>query len=144
MSLRGSLLTPDLMRDNDWSVRRSYWLLRAVLKKVPKKQLEGSANDFLLDQINDTLKSLAETITTNWNEYTKEFRSKEKMPDYGDLMPTEKWLECVKCGGFIDYDGHGALSNGTELSDIEIKPSDVSALKLNIPTWATHVMWFNR
>lgn len=132
------------MRDNDVSVRSAYWLLRAILKKVPKKQMEGSDNDYLLDRTNDTLKYLAETITANWNEYTKEFRAKEKLPNYGDHMTVEKWLQCVECGGFIDYDGHGALSNGTELSDIEIKPSDISALKLKIPSWATHVMWFNR
>lgn len=137
-------LEPGSLKDNDWSVRRSYWVLREVIKKVPEKHLKGGDNNYLLEQITDTLKSLAETITRNWEENTKEIRAREKMPAYGDLMPTADWLACVESSGFIDYDGHGNLSDGTELSDIEIKPSDITVFKLKIPSWATHVMWFNK
>jgi hypothetical protein len=132
------------LRDNDQSVRRALWLLSSIAKKVPKKHLEGSENDYLADQIRDTLNSLKNTITENWEETTKEFRPKEKLPSYGDHMTIERWLQCVECGGFIDYDGHGNLATETQLSDIVVYPSDVTALKLKMPSWATHVMWFNR
>jgi len=31
----------------------------------------------------------------------------DELPTYGDVMTLKHWLECVKCGGFIDYDGFG-------------------------------------
>ena len=134
----------DPVKDNDWAVRKSYWLLRSIVKKVPKKVLEGSANDYLENQIDDTIKSLAGTIERNWTARVKEFKAREKLPKYGDHMLVVEWIACVENGGFIDYDGHGSLATDTEISDIEIHPSDVSALKLKLPSWATHVMWFNR
>lgn len=66
------------------------------------------------------------------------------IPDYGDLFTMEHWLECVKCTGFIDYDGFGDLSDGKMVSNIEVKPSDVTKRNMKFPEWATHVVWYNR
>lgn len=65
----------------------------------------------------------------------------EPNPDYGDVMSVEKFLEAVKGGWFIDYDGYGNASNGTHLDDtVNIYPSMVDM----IPSDASHIVWFNR
>jgi hypothetical protein len=65
------------------------------------------------------------------------------LPDFGDHMPINEFIECVKTGGFIDYDGHGRLATQTEESDVLIYPSDINP-DWKAPEWATHVMWFNK
>jgi len=62
------------------------------------------------------------------------------LPDYGELMTRQDWLETVEGGGFIDYDGNGAPSDGKKMSRAVIYPSIADQL----PQEATHVMWFNR
>ena len=66
------------------------------------------------------------------------------IPSYGDLMPISEWLKGVQCGGYIDYDGHGNLSNGTEESNVVVQPSDITEKGMKLPEWATHIVWFNR
>jgi len=71
----------------------------------------------------------------------------EALPDYGDLMTVEDFLEA----GFIDYDGHGqAVKDGlvaeypvnreTGWPDWILPSQGIDA----IPEDATHVIWFNR
>ena len=66
----------------------------------------------------------------------------------GDLMSIDVWIECVKEGGFIDYDGYGYLCTEEKQSNIEIIPSQIDRKSENpkdwIPEWATHIMWYNR
>ena len=64
------------------------------------------------------------------------------IPDYGDLMPLKDWIDCVKCGGFNNYDGNGKLATETKMTNIKVKPSDVKDGKLE--TAFTHIVWFNR
>jgi len=66
----------------------------------------------------------------------------EDIPDYGDLIPLSEWLENVKFGAFIDYDGHGNLATETQCSDIVIIPSEVEGYVF--PEWTTHIVWYNR
>ncbi len=66
----------------------------------------------------------------------------EPIPKYGSLMTIEQWLDCVKCGGFIDYDGFGNYAFKEKMSDKEVRPSDVK--KGKIDKTFTHVVWFNR
>ncbi len=75
-------------------------------------------------------------------EWWKEHREFEPLPDYGDLMTLEDWLACVDAGGFIDYDGFGNYSDGKQMSNKTVKPSDVEKGKVD-KGW-THVVWFNR
>ena len=63
--------------------------------------------------------------------------------NYGDLMTVQDWLDCVKCGGFIDYDGHGCLATEEKQTNYDIQPSD-AANGFVFPTWATHIRWYNR
>ena len=65
-----------------------------------------------------------------------------EIPKYGDHMTIKEWLECVECGGFIDYDGYGDLATINKVSDITICPSEAKRYKF--PDWCTHIMWYNR
>ena len=68
----------------------------------------------------------------------------EPIPDYGEKMTLQAWINDVECGGFIDYDGFGQLATNTEMSNIEIYPSEFLKKEVVPPEWATHVIWFNR
>lgn len=57
-------------------------------------------------------------------------------------MTLAEWLDDVKCGGYIDYDGHGDLATEDTKSNVIIQPSD--AEDYDFPIWATHIVWYNR
>ena len=60
----------------------------------------------------------------------------------GDLMPVVEYLECVKEGLFIDYDGFGhPVKDNKKDGEINIYPSDGA---LHIPDDATHIIWYNK
>ena len=44
--------------------------------------------------------------------------------DLGDLYTLDKWKEMVRGGGFMDHDGYGEYSDGTNLARIIVLPSD--------------------
>lgn len=66
----------------------------------------------------------------------------EEIPDYGDVMTLEDFIECCKSGGFIDYDGSGNYARDGKMSNITIKASDVrhNTIRTDFDT----VVWFNR
>ena len=65
-----------------------------------------------------------------------------ELPDYGDVMTLEHFIENVKDGGFIDYDGFGNYVKDGKMSNIEIYPSDVkhNMIRKDFDT----IIWFNR
>ena len=67
----------------------------------------------------------------------------DDVPDYGDVMSLTDFLECVECGGFIDYDGFGHyVKDGKEVCNIDVRPSDVEAgtIRKDFDT----IVWFNK
>lgn len=64
------------------------------------------------------------------------------IPKYGDLMPLEEFIDYVEDGGFIDCDGSGELATSTQVSNVDISPSDIGWIE--IPEWVTHVVWYNK
>jgi hypothetical protein len=66
----------------------------------------------------------------------------ESIPDYGDHMTMETFVNCCKDGGFINYDGSGNYATATEMSDISVSPSDIMSGVYRKDF--THVVWFNR
>jgi hypothetical protein len=65
-----------------------------------------------------------------------------EISDFGDRMSLEHFIDNVKCGGFIDYDGFGYYVKDGQETDIMIHPSDV---KNNaIRTEFTEIIWFNK
>jgi len=72
----------------------------------------------------------------------------EEIPDYGDLMTLDHFIQMVKCGGFINYDGMGNLATKDKMSCLEIRPSmikrDIIYQDSRLTSIYTHVVWFNR
>ncbi len=73
----------------------------------------------------------------------------KELPEYSDLMTIQEWIDNVKTGCFIDYDGNGNLvmraGDGDWLvGKPTIYPSDVTNLNLKFPEWVTHVIWYNK
>ena len=66
----------------------------------------------------------------------------EELSDYGDVMSLEHFLDCVKGGGFIDYDGFGKYVRDGRESNIEIYPSDIQygSIRDDFDT----IIWFNK
>lgn len=63
-------------------------------------------------------------------------------PKSGDVMSLEDFVESVKNGDFIDYDGYGHYVRGDKESDVTIIPSDVIANKIR--TDFDTIIWYNR
>lgn len=73
------------------------------------------------------------------DEYFPKF---DKLTDYGDLMPIEEFKGLVG-NMFLDSDGHGYYAIADKESDVMVRPSDIMRFR-HIPTWATHVIWYNK
>ena len=65
-----------------------------------------------------------------------------ELPDFGDVMPLESFIDCVKSGGFIDYDGHGYYVKDGKETNIMIIPSDFK--HKSIRTEFDTIVWYNR
>jgi hypothetical protein len=65
-----------------------------------------------------------------------------KISDFGDRMSLEHFIDNVKCGGFIDYDGFGLYVKDGQETDIHIYPSDI--MNNTIRNEFTEIIWFNR
>lgn len=73
----------------------------------------------------------------------EKIKETEPVPEYGDLMILERWIECVKSGGFIDCDGEGYYSDGKLMYRYPmVKPSHF--FKGKVDTKRTHIVWINR
>ena len=68
--------------------------------------------------------------------------SLQPIPEYCDLMTIAQFVESVKTGLFIDYDGHGYYANSKYMSTVLVTPSDIRRCG-PLQGW-THVAWFNR
>jgi hypothetical protein len=64
------------------------------------------------------------------------------IPDFGDVMSLSTFIDNVKDGGFIDYDGHGNYLKEDKMTDIEIYPSDIK--KGNLRKEFDRIIWFNK
>ena len=64
------------------------------------------------------------------------------IPNECDLMTLQEFIDSVKDGLFVDYDGHGRYANSMMMSPELIYPSDV--IKGVILEGWTHVAWFNK
>lgn len=72
---------------------------------------------------------------------TQGLESDDEYPDDDDIMTLDDFIKSCEAGAFIDDDGVGEYSKGTERSGISVSPSEV-LLSPN-REW-THVVWFNR
>lgn len=65
-----------------------------------------------------------------------------ELSDFGDVMSLNDFIDNVKDGWFIDYDGFGRYVKDGMESDIEIYPSDIDrgSIRKDFDT----IVWFNR
>jgi hypothetical protein len=69
----------------------------------------------------------------------------EALPEYGNLYTIADFVALVNDGMFIDYDGTGYFATAFGMSRENIaRPSFIKKEDYSVPTWATHVMWFNK
>lgn len=61
---------------------------------------------------------------------------------FGDEMTLEHFINNVKCGGFIDYDGYGYYLKNNMQTNVTIHPSDVK--HKNIRYEFDKIIWLNR
>ena len=66
----------------------------------------------------------------------------EPLDNCGELMAMEDFIDAVKCGALIDYDGFGYYALENKQSNKIIRPSDIR--KGRILHGFTHVKWYNR
>jgi len=94
--------------------------------------------------------AFCEHMKPEWDALAKLDREKrmimtpefDELSTYGDVMSLKHFIGNVKCGGFIDYDGHGYYVKDGKESNITIHPSDVKhkAVRKDFDT----IIWFNR
>jgi hypothetical protein len=66
-----------------------------------------------------------------------------EIPEYGDHMTLEQFVDAAKEGWFIDYDGSGNYATDKQESNISIYASDVTSGR-GIRKDFTHVVWYNK
>ena len=76
--------------------------------------------------------------TSNWG--TK--RETEEIPNFGDVLTMEEFIECCQMEGFINYDGYGCYATKDTMFCDVILPSYVTR-RNNIKNYP-YVIWFNR
>lgn len=64
------------------------------------------------------------------------------LPDYGDHMTLEMFVNACKSGMFIDYDGNGDYATEDQVSDLIVSPSDITSGEYR--TDFTHIVWYNK
>lgn len=62
--------------------------------------------------------------------------------DVGTLMTWRRFLRDVDDGMLDDYDGFADLATADAVSRVQVAPSGARGLAR--PSWATHVVWYNR
>jgi hypothetical protein len=84
----------------------------------------------------------------------------EPLPNYGEHMTLDRFIEDCKSGSLIDYDGLGYYATKDNISNKSIVPSDVTGnaerfnmktgqfikykKKINVDKNFTHVVWLNK
>ena len=64
----------------------------------------------------------------------------QPIPDYGDLMTIKDFVAGVRSNWLTNDDGIGFFATETEYSDNFCVWDE----KIERPSWATHVVWFNK
>jgi hypothetical protein len=114
-------------------------------------KIDEKRNEFVWDDKNPNLmKDFQKVASKQVKKYSKLSNLKrlhkkptyDELPDYGDVMSLEEFVECCNCGGFIDYDGSGNYVKDGKISDISIYPSDVTKYKIR-EDFDT-IIWFNK
>ena len=98
----------------------------------------------------DSWEEFCEYMKPEWEALTKLDTEKrmlmipvfDVLPDFGDVMSLNDFIDSVKKGYFIDYDGHGYYVRDGKESNIMLHPSDVErgAVRKDFDT----IIWYNK
>lgn len=134
--------------DNEKRLKEIEAELEAVYEEMDLKEKNQPAYD--PDNPTESFEKYKAFMKTEWKMEAKLEREKRmlmtpefsELSTYGDVMTLKHWLDCVECGGFIDYDGWGKYVKDGKESNIMIKPSDVkhNSVRKDFDT----IIWFNR
>jgi hypothetical protein len=68
---------------------------------------------------------------------------KTDLPNFGEHFPLPMFRELVEYGAFTDDDGSAYLAGDDfYCENWDFDPSELGYL--DIPDWASHVLWFNK
>lgn len=71
--------------------------------------------------------------------------NEELLPDYGELMSLQDFIQKCGEGLFVDTDGTGYYSDGRIFwKDKPARPSDMIRYKVSFDTKHRYVIWFNK
>ena len=97
----------------------------------------------LIRDVKNTKRLTYKTEETLAKRYAEMIKIQNKVK-YGDVMFIDDFIKCVKCGGFIPYDGFGYYWDEEKQDETEFHTSfDVDELKKQSKKY-TYVVWYNR
>jgi hypothetical protein len=67
---------------------------------------------------------------------------REPIPDYGDHMTIEEFIDACHGGGITDHDGSACYATAKHMYDVPAVPSVIAAAGPD--RRFTHVVWFNK
>ena len=88
--------------------------------------------------------SIINTIMKRNKEMDKIEIVLKEIPDYGNFIEIDTFIEWVEDGYIIDYDGYGYYATDEMMSNVEVHPSDALDGTLEHDKIFTHIVWFNR
>ena len=103
--------------------------------------------EWLMKQLINDVKKTKRLTYQKENELAKRYAKMIKIQSkvkYGDVMEIEHFIECVKTGGFIPYDGYGYYWDEDTQDETEFHTSfNVDELKKQAKKYK-YVVWYNK
>lgn len=128
-------------------MKRTIEIIEQELDKArdeSQKHFEKAPPGMDFDEFHEYMQAVSSKVSKLSREYRLLKEPVFREPDYfdDDIMSLSHFIECVECGGFIDYDGFGCYVRDGKVSDIEIYPSDLkhNSIRKDFDT----IVWYNR
>ena len=103
--------------------------------------------EWLMQQLINDVKHEKHLILQKEEELAKRYAEMIKIQtkvEYGDVMWIEDFIECVRVGGFIPYDGYGYYWDEETQDETEFHTSfNVGELKKKAKQYK-YVVWYNK
>lgn len=108
------------------------WNLRYAWREDSKKKLSY----FVFEHIQSQLKALVLS-----KKHGVSFRPNDNI---GSVFSNSMFINDVENELLSDYDGFGYFSCDEFVSDVVIRPSDITNVNYQMPEWATAIIWYNK
>jgi hypothetical protein len=119
--------------------------------EVMEEAVDAKMDSYDFQKEGTSLQAFQEHCEPESSELAELYRKRRYIQPYklsessniGDVMSLDHFIECVKMGGFIDYDGFGYYMKDGMETDVMIKPSDVKHNMVRSDEFS-EIQWFNR